>query len=343
MTLASLLALVVARRLGLRTRLIAQAETGRSSSATSAGSCSEWPRFTLLFEAIAATVARASVRRPHTTTRPGRRSAAASSTRSRRSTTPASRSGATTSSQFVTDGWISLTISSRDHRRRHRLPGLAGAAAASSSTETVVAPHEADPPRDRPAARGWLRHGPGVRVGQRGYPRPARASREAAGELLPGRAARTAGFNTLDYAQMEDATLLVQTGLMFIGAGSAVDRRRDQGDDVRLLALMVWTEIRGDPEVNVFGRRIPSPRSGRRSPSTLIALSAVAACTLVLVAVSDVHGVAEHLRVRLGVRYRRALHRHHRRSAGGREGRADRAHVPRTHWPAWAWHGARAA
>jgi trk system potassium uptake protein TrkH len=71
MTLASLLALLVARRLGLRTRLLAQAET-------------------------AAPELRASG--PRTTWGLARRSGAACSTRCRRSTTRASPSGATASS-----------------------------------------------------------------------------------------------------------------------------------------------------------------------------------------------------------------------------------------------------
>ena len=71
---------------------------------------------------------------------------------------------------------------------------------------------------------------------------------------------------------------------MFIGAGSASTGGGIKVTTFALLLLMVWTEIRGDPEVNVFGRRISARRrSARRSPITLIALLAVAACTLVLV------------------------------------------------------------
>ena len=98
---------------------------------------------------------------------------------------------------------------------------------------------------------------------------------------------RTAGFNTLDYAQMNDDTLLFQDVLMFIGAGSASTGGGIKVTTFALLLLMVWTEIRGDPEVNVFGRRISAAAQRQALALALIALIAVASCTLVLVASSN--------------------------------------------------------
>jgi Trk-type K+ transport system membrane component len=99
---------------------------------------------------------------------------------------------------------------------------------------------------------------------------------------------RTAGFNTLDYASMDEETLLVTDALMFMGAGSASTAGGIKVTTVALLVLMVWTEIRGEREVNAFGRRV-SPAAQRQALSlTMLALLAVALCTLVLVAVSDV-------------------------------------------------------
>jgi Trk-type K+ transport system membrane component len=98
---------------------------------------------------------------------------------------------------------------------------------------------------------------------------------------------RTAGFNTVDTGAMDDATLLFQDVLMFIGAGSASTGGGIKVTTFALLLLMVWTEIRGDTEVNVFGRRISAAAQRQALAVTLIALLAVAACTLVIVAVSD--------------------------------------------------------
>jgi Trk-type K+ transport system membrane component len=98
---------------------------------------------------------------------------------------------------------------------------------------------------------------------------------------------RTAGFNTVDYAQMDDATLLFQDVLMFIGTGSAATGGGIKVTTFALLLLMMWTEIRGDREVNVFERRIAESAQRQALAVTLIALVAVAACTLVLVAASD--------------------------------------------------------
>jgi Trk-type K+ transport system membrane component len=74
---------------------------------------------------------------------------------------------------------------------------------------------------------------------------------------------------------------------MFIGAGSASTGGGIKVTTFALLLLMVWTEIRGDTEVNVFGRRISAAAQRQALAVTLIALLAVAASTLVLVAVSD--------------------------------------------------------
>jgi Trk-type K+ transport system membrane component len=44
---------------------------------------------------------------------------------------------------------------------------------------------------------------------------------------------RTAGFNSIDTAALNDSTLLVSSALMLVGRRQRVDRRRDQGDHVR--------------------------------------------------------------------------------------------------------------
>ena len=57
---------------------------------------------------------------------------------------------------------------------------------------------------------------------------------------------------------MELETLFVTDFLMFIGAGSASTGGGIKVTTLAVLALMVWAELRGDPEVNTFSRRVPA-------------------------------------------------------------------------------------
>ena len=53
-----------------------------------------------------------------------------------------------------------------------------------------------------------------------------------------------------------------------------------------LIALIVWAEMRGQPDVDAFGRRIPAHAQRQALAITLLGLGAVALCALVLVVVS---------------------------------------------------------
>jgi Trk-type K+ transport system membrane component len=98
---------------------------------------------------------------------------------------------------------------------------------------------------------------------------------------------RTAGFNSVDYGQMELESLLVSDVLMFIGTGSAATGGGIKVTTFALLALMVWAEIRGDPNVNAFGRRIPIQAQRQAFAVATIAFSALVVATLALMATSD--------------------------------------------------------
>ena len=69
--------------------------------------------------------------------------------------------------------------------------------------------------------------------------------------------ARTAGFNSFDYGQATEETLLVTTILMFIGGGSASTAGGVKVTTFIVLVLMVVAEARGDRDVNSGARRIP--------------------------------------------------------------------------------------
>lgn len=68
--------------------------------------------------------------------------------------------------------------------------------------------------------------------------------------------ARSSGFSTIDYAQVGDAAILVTSGLMFVGAGSAGTSGGIKVGTLAVLFLAALAEARGDSDVHVFGRRI---------------------------------------------------------------------------------------
>jgi trk/ktr system potassium uptake protein len=95
---------------------------------------------------------------------------------------------------------------------------------------------------------------------------------------------RTAGFNSLDYSQVEPETLLVTDMLMFVGAGSASTGGGIKVTTFALIFLMVWAEVRGDPHVNAFGRRVPPFAQRQALTVAVIAINAVVLATLGLMA-----------------------------------------------------------
>ncbi|HLZ36768.1 MAG TPA: potassium transporter TrkG [Mycobacteriales bacterium] len=102
---------------------------------------------------------------------------------------------------------------------------------------------------------------------------------------------RTSGFNSLDVSAFREQTLLASDVLMFIGAGSAGTGGGVKVTTIAVLALAVWAEVRGDPDVQAFGRRIPYAAVRQALAVTVIALTAVLVATLVLVAVAP-YGLA---------------------------------------------------
>lgn len=69
---------------------------------------------------------------------------------------------------------------------------------------------------------------------------------------------RTAGFNTIVVGEMHPASLLVTITLMFIGAGSAGTSGGIKVGTFSILAMVIWSEIRGEREPTGFRRRIPA-------------------------------------------------------------------------------------
>lgn len=75
--------------------------------------------------------------------------------------------------------------------------------------------------------------------------------------LFQGLSPRTAGFNTVDIGELNSATLLIMNVLMFIGGGSAGTAGGIKVTTFALLAIVIFTEARGEAHVHAAGRKIP--------------------------------------------------------------------------------------
>lgn len=93
---------------------------------------------------------------------------------------------------------------------------------------------------------------------------------------------RTAGFNTLDYADMRQTSWLVTDALMLIGGAPGSTAGGIKVTTFALLGFVIWSEMRGDPEVNLFGRRAPAAAQRQALSIALVGVGAVITGTLVI-------------------------------------------------------------
>ncbi|WP_275002273.1 TrkH family potassium uptake protein [Promicromonospora iranensis] len=98
--------------------------------------------------------------------------------------------------------------------------------------------------------------------------------------------ARTAGFNSVNTGEMHTETWLGTIILMFIGAGSGGTAGGIKVTTFAVLAVVIWSELRGDPDATVFDRRI-SPATQRQALTlALLAVAIVVLPTLWMTALS---------------------------------------------------------
>lgn len=99
---------------------------------------------------------------------------------------------------------------------------------------------------------------------------------------------RTAGFNSLDFGQMDPASWLGMDILMFIGGGPAGTAGGLKITTFAVLFFILLTEIQGGAAVNVFGKRLS--RSVHRQAITivLLAVALVIGSTMALMLMTDI-------------------------------------------------------
>ncbi len=93
---------------------------------------------------------------------------------------------------------------------------------------------------------------------------------------------RSGGFNSLDYSQMREPTLFLTSTLMFIGGGSASTAGGIKVTTFFLLLFIIVAEVRGTRDVEVADRRI-EPRAQRQALAVgLVATGLVVGSTMLL-------------------------------------------------------------
>ena len=107
------------------------------------------------------------------------------------------------------------------------------------------------------------------------------------GGVTGGVVPRTAGFNSIDYAQITPETMAVNYVLMFIGGGSAGTAGGIKVTTFFLLAFVIWSEVRGERDTNVAHRRVGGETVRQALTVVLLALAAIAVGTMVVLLVTD--------------------------------------------------------
>ena len=102
-------------------------------------------------------------------------------------------------------------------------------------------------------------------------------STRAAMSVFQGVTPRTAGFATVDYAEMRDPTLVVQTLLMFVGTAPTSTGGGVKVTTVALVFLIVVSQIRGQENITLFWRELP-----RALVAKALAVLALSAALIVL-------------------------------------------------------------
>jgi trk system potassium uptake protein len=98
---------------------------------------------------------------------------------------------------------------------------------------------------------------------------------------------RTAGFNAWDYGAVTDETLLGTILLMFVGGGSAGTAGGLKVTTFIVLFFVIVAEVRGDRDVIAFDRRIDHRVIRQATTVALLGVAAVVGGTMVLTELTD--------------------------------------------------------
>lgn len=283
MTLATLFAVLVSGRLGLRARLLAQAETKTLHGAGIRRVVRNVVLFSLVCEVVLAIVL--SLRFALGYGEPAGRAVYLGIFHAVSAFNNAGFGLWSDSlSQFVADPWVSLPVAAavivgglgfpvvfelaRNWRRPGRWSvltritlGTTGALLLAGTAVLTIAE------RDNPQTLGPLSD-------------PAKLLAGFFASVM----ARTAGFNSIDVTAMRPESWFFTDILMFIGGGSAGTAGGIKVTTFGLLAFVMWAELRGEDRVNIGHRRLAGPVQRQALTIALMGVGLVGVSTFVLLA-----------------------------------------------------------
>ena len=284
MTVATMMALVFSRRLGFRTRLIAQAETKALTAADLRRLIARIVLFSLVSELVAAVIL--TVRFATTY---GESLGDAVYSGVFHAIAAFNNAGFSIYSdslvRYVTDPWVTLTIAAAVIvgglgfpvvfellRSAHR-PETWSVLTRITVTMTVFL-----------LVAGTLGIF-AIEAGNAGTMGPLSAAEALLASFFAGVMPRSAGFNTVDLSAAQPESLFLMDILMFIGGGSAGTAGGIKVTTFGVLAYVLWAEMRGQRDVEVGRRRLP-PGTQRQAlaiamlGSTLVLAASFAMLTL---------------------------------------------------------------
>lgn len=98
---------------------------------------------------------------------------------------------------------------------------------------------------------------------------------------------RTAGFNSIDISQMHPVSWLGMDILMFIGGGPAGTAGGLKITTFAVLFFIMATELRGGTAVNIFGKRLSRAVHRQAITVVLLAIALITASTMFLMLITD--------------------------------------------------------
>jgi potassium uptake TrkH family protein len=93
---------------------------------------------------------------------------------------------------------------------------------------------------------------------------------------------RTAGFNTVDIGAMNETSLFGMSFLMFIGAGPASTSGGIKVTTAAVLVGVIWAEVRGERDVSILRRRLPAAMTRQALTILLLSVGFVVVTCMVL-------------------------------------------------------------
>lgn len=105
--------------------------------------------------------------------------------------------------------------------------------------------------------------------------------------LFTSMMSRSGGFSTVDIAELDGATLVVLDMLMFVGGGSASTAGGIKVTTLAILFLAAFAEAKGNQDISIYERRIPSDTVRLAVSVVLWGASIVVVSTIALLRITD--------------------------------------------------------